>query len=223
MSMTQQRIHRASGSVGPGFAVVYVENVDHDNFTAICRDQKNYQYQIRTDLVPGKGDRPEAGESWVITKAYGDWVFSHIFTQGLLGAANGPTGTGSGGSGSKRQTAVYTTAPDLEEGQVELGTLKLANAYWIYYIQTDVPARVRLYCSEEARDSDVERTTTTEPPPGLGIVMDYLTADVLLGAPLSPVPEGATFTTPLTRDIPISVTSVNGGQVVVTLTWVSAE
>lgn len=210
-SSTNQRVHRASGSIGPGFMAVVVASVDHITGTAICRDARNYAYQIRTDLVPSKTDQPEAGEQWIITKAYGDWVFSHVLT-----------GTVDKTSLGGRRTAVYQTR-DLAAGATELGLIRLSSDYRILYIKTSDPARVRLYVTEADRATDLDRGPTTEPQPGLGIVMDFITADVLLEAPLSPVPEGATFSDPLSKDIPISVTSVNGGPIVVTLTWVAEE
>lgn len=217
-SMTRRAApQRQSGSHGPGWAVVTVETVDEANRTSICRDSKNYAYQVRTDLLPGKGEKPKPGEHWIISKEYGDWLFARTYVDGL-GAGNGlPPVTG-----GARRKATYTTA-DLNAGSVEQGFITLASDYRILYIQTTAPARARLYCSVEDQVIDLDRDVTTQPNPGLGIVMDYLTADVLLEAPLSPVPEGATFTDPLSKNIPISVTSVNGGQITVTLTWVAEE
>lgn len=139
-----------------------------------------------------------------------------------------PTGlvlvdSGGGGVGGQiRNVGTYTTAA-LSVGAIETGTISLSSDYRILYIATDVPARVRLYTTTAAQTADLGRSTTTAPAPGLGIVMDYLTALALLEAPLSPVAEGATFSDPLSSDIPISVTSVNGGVVTVTLTWVTFE
>lgn len=216
MTVTQrQPPARISGSHGPGFAVVRVETIDPDNKTCICRDSKNYAYQVRTDLLPGKGTIPAAGEHWIISKQYGDWLFSHVYADGFGGTA---TITPK----SLRRVTTYTTR-DLTAGEIEKGFILLASDYRILYIQTSAPARVRLYTTQEDQDTDLSRAVTTQPNPGLGIVMDYLTAAVLLEAPLSPVPEGATFTNPLSTNIPISVTSVSGGIITVTLTWVAEE
>jgi hypothetical protein len=220
MTVTQRKPPaRQSGSHGPGFAVVRVETTDATNHTCICRDSKNYAYQVRTDVLPAKGVAPQPGEHWIITKQYGDWLFSHVYTEGFGG---GGTPTPPPGIGTGRRIATYITQA-LEAGGVEQGVIALSSDYRILYIQTSHPARVRLYVSQEAQQEDVDRDVTTQPRPGLGIVMDYLTADVLLEAPLSPVPEGATFTDPLSKNIPISVTSVNGDIITVTLTWVAEE
>lgn len=126
-----------------------------------------------------------------------------------------------------RSTTTYTT-DSLLAGAAEKGTISMASDYRVLFIETDVSARVRLYATKTAQDSDYGRPITYDPGFGIGIVMDYLTSSPdLLKAPLAPVAEGATFDLDddgnLVTDVPITVTSVDGGTVTVTLTYTSLE
>lgn len=135
---------------------------------------------------------------------------------------------GSGGTGEgtatlpTRQEVVFTTGA-LTVGEIKQGVIDMASHYRLMYIKTSAPARVRLYFSVADRDRDLDRPITFDPYPGLGIVMDYLTADILLEAPLTPMAEGAVFGTTPGVSVPYNVTSVFGGSIIVTLTWIALE
>lgn len=131
-------------------------------------------------------------------------------------------GGGGGYSPPVREAGVFITRA-LLANEVEQGVIELGRHYRILYLQTSAPARVRLYVTPNDRDSDFGRPLTYDPPPGLGIVMDFLTAPDLLAAPLSPIPEGAIFDEAQGNAVPINVTSVNGGSITVTLTYIALE
>ena len=135
------------------------------------------------------------------------------------------SGAGVGGGSTTlptRQVVTIVTA-SLAAGEIMQGNVDMSTHYRIMYVKTSVPARVRLYIAVADRDRDKDRPITFDPYPGLGIVMDYLTADILLEAPLSPMAEGAIFSASQANLVPYNVTSINGGPVTVTLTWIALE
>ena len=136
------------------------------------------------------------------------------------------TSSGAGGGGLAtlpvRQELIIVTGT-LIQNEVRQGSINMATHYRVMKIKTNVPARVRLYVSTSDRDRDTDRPVTFDPFPGLGIVMDYLTASILLEAPLSPMAEGAIFDAGQGILVPYNVTSVLGGSVTVTLTWIALE
>lgn len=152
---------------------------------------------------------------------------SGSFGGGAFSGVTGDPTTGDTGAVLFRQLATYTTTTTTNPNDQEQGTISMAADYRVLYIQTSAPARVRLYASVSDRMRDIGRPLTYDPFPGLGIVMDFLTSSALLAAPLSPVAEGALFTTDseghIVSDVPITVTSIGGGAITVTLTYTALE
>lgn len=147
------------------------------------------------------------------------------FGIGGVGAVVTGIGGDGGSAGSEtatREIITYTTG-SLTANEAEKGLVALGSRYIVLYIKTSAAARVRLYASEGDQDGDLGRPLTYDPAPGLGIVMDYLTSTTLLEAPLAPIPEGAVFDPGLGVNVPITVTSVYGGSITVTLTYVTLE
>lgn len=180
---------------------------------ATVRDGFGVTHQIRTDVLRSKSKAPKAGEIWFIDKMLGAWAFQAIV---------GYDSEADGDKGNHRRKAVYVTH-DLQKGETEQGFIKLSMDFKILFIETDFGARTRLYSTAAAREKDVTREVGTEPPPGMDIILDFVTATVLLTSSLSPIPEGANLELVPSALIPISVTSVNGGPITVTLTWVPTE
>jgi hypothetical protein len=130
--------------------------------------------------------------------------------------------SGTDGGLATRTEVSYTTA-DLGVNVLEKGTVEMSTAYQVIYIVTDIPARVRLYVNATNQDRDGDRPITYDPYPGLGIFMDYLTAPELLAAPVIPPAAGAIFDPDQGVAVPITVTSIYGGAVTVTLTYFAIE
>lgn len=132
---------------------------------------------------------------------------------------------GSGGGGAARATSVYTTAA-LVAGQTEQGLVTLARGYRVLAITTDVPARVRLYSTAASRSADLTRAPGAYPAPGCDIVLDYLTY-AGLGTParavVAPQAIGSNMETEPSSAIPITVSAVGDGVVVITLVWSPME
>lgn len=141
---------------------------------------------------------------------------------GLITGGGPSDGGGSGGGAAVRADATYATGA-LAAGEAEKGRITMSTYYSVVYIRTNAAARVRLYVSTGDQNGDYGRPITYDPAPGLGIVMDFLTDASLLQAPLTPIPEGVTFDSTLGSGVPITVTSVDGGPVTVTLTWINQE
>lgn len=142
-----------------------------------------------------------------------------------VGAYLGGIETEGGGTAPTREDVIYQTG-GLTANEAEKGMVRLASSYRVVYIVTSAPARVRLYTTTSDQDRDYGRPITYDPYPGLGITLDYLTASVLLAAPIVPVADGTTFAAvglAPPADVPITVTSVFGGAIAVTLTYFPME
>ena len=193
------------GEVGLSSKVVEVVNVLGTE--AVVRDRAGTQHTVPLDVLPYKGEAPSVGEVWFVDRRYGTgWTFSAIYKTTW---------------GARRKTTYYTR--DLAAGSSEEGDIKLALGFRVLHIDTTKPSRTRLYATKADRAFDRERDVNTIPDPKTGIIMDFLTVPVMLSAPLSPIPEGASLEDVPDVLIPISVTSVAGGPVAVTLTWVRTE
>lgn len=203
--MPRTKVSPASYSTGISTKQVVVESIDYSLQEAVVKDRIGLRHRISLK-VQRVGIKPSVMDVWLIDKTLGAWTFAALLTPAY----------------DRRRKVIYTTGP-LDAQQIEQGLVDLSTHYLILYIQTSIPSRVRLYTNAPDQVKDLGRGPTTLPAPGMGIVMDYLTASVLLEAPLTPVPHGVSFGTPPSARTPISVTSVNGGPVTVTLTWVSEE
>lgn len=184
-----------------------VEVVSVEGNLALVRDANGTKHTIRTDIQRAKGELPQPGEVWIVGHDLGFLTFAAVV---------GFTGIGA------RRKSVYTTR-ELTVSQTEVGVIPLSLGYRILHIATTAPSRTRLYDTAADRDFDLVRPVSIIPAPSVGIVMDFLTVPQMLAAPLSPVPEGVNLESTPSALIPISVTSVNGGTITVTLTWVRTE
>jgi len=123
-----------------------------------------------------------------------------------------------------RTTANHTTA-SLANNAVEQSTITLAKGYRLMHIQTDVPARVRVYTTAAAQAADATRPVGTDPAAGTGVILDYVTTTSVLAADLSPFADGASMESVPTTAIPVTVTNLSGAThtVTVTLTYIETE
>jgi hypothetical protein len=191
-------------SLGAPWTLVEVTNV-HENLATV-REPTGVQHTVRTDVLRYKGHPPSPGETWFIDRYLGFYSFVAIVDSDW----------------THRRKATYFTR-ELAAGAIEQGEIKLALGFRILHIATDKPSRTRLYATKADQTFDLTRDVSTIPDPKTGIIMDFLTVAQMLSAPLSPIPEGASLEDTPSVLIPISVTSVAGGPVAVTLTWVRTE
>lgn len=197
-------LQRRQGSQASTVSLVEVVNVSDDR--AMVRDALGRQHSIPLRTLRYKGHPPSVGEVWYVDKHLGGYSFAAIVDSDW---------------GARQKTTYFTR--DLAAGSTEVGEIRLALGFRILHISTTKPSRTRLYATKADEEFDRARDVSTIPDPKTGIIMDFLTVDLMLSAPLSPIPEGASLEDNLNVLIPISVTSVAGGPVAVTLTWVRTE
>ncbi len=95
--------------------------------------------------------------------------------------------------------------------------------YRLLKIETDIPARVRVYDSTAARTADASRPIGTDPTGAHGVILDFVTTVSILEWWLNPVVDG--YTTAGTDSVPVAITNLSGSTdtVTVTLTWIRSE
>lgn len=127
-----------------------------------------------------------------------------------------------GGASSSRESIVYTS-PILTDKEVYKTSIELAAGYRLLSISSTVPARFRLYSKVSGQDADEFRPVTNFPSDFSGLMFDFVTADGLLSADLSPTVDG--FTQDGTTTVPITITNLSGvsNPVQLTLIYVRTE
>lgn len=91
------------------------------------------------------------------------------------------------GGGGGRGTAEYTTATLAAGAESSTGTVTLPATAALLKIETNYPARVRLYLSSAYRTADLSRLVTLDPEGDHGCVLEEVTTGSVLALHLSPV------------------------------------
>lgn len=117
------------------------------------------------------------------------------------------------------------TTESLVKDQSTSEYLTMATAYRLYWIQTDRPARVRIYATPGHRDLDVDRPIGTLPMGDHGLIFEYVTTAEQLSAVLTPVVDGANLEEWPTADIPCTITNLDKDEspVKVSLNYIRTE
>lgn len=141
--------------------------------------------------------------------------------QGIQGPAGADGADGADGFAPRTDAEIVTSS--IADDAWWSGTATLKPGYRLLKIQTDVPARVRVYDSTVSRTADVGRGIGTDPTGPHGVILDFVTTATYLEWWLNPVVDG--YTTDGTDSVPILVTNLSGGTAVitVTLTWTRSE
>lgn len=123
-----------------------------------------------------------------------------------------------------RATATSTTGT-LAADATETTAITLRKGYRLYKVETNRPARVRLYATASQRDADVGRARGTDPTGDHGLVLDYVTTATQLSAALAPAVSGVNMEAVPSTAIPMTVTNLDtvAGTVTVTLTYAPTE
>lgn len=121
-----------------------------------------------------------------------------------------------------RETALVTTT-SLSHGSSEDLILTLTAGYRLLKIETDYPARVRVYDSLEKQTLDKFRPIGQDPKGNHGVILDFATTQEDLMWWLNPVVDG--YVTDNTNNVPITVTNISGCQnfITLSLTWIRSE
>jgi hypothetical protein len=137
---------------------------------------------------------------------------------GTSWVAAAPTGGGGGGSLPTITTATKTTA-SLAIGAHELTTITMQQGYRVYKLETDVPARIRLYTTTTGRDADETRELGNVVSESIGLIMEATTEDGLLAYDLGIAVDGYVASG---TAIPITITNLSDStqEVTLTLTYV---
>lgn len=125
---------------------------------------------------------------------------------------------------SGRETVAVTTA-SLGAGIEATGTIALATGYRLVKVQTNVPARVRLYGSVAQATADKSRALGTDPYGDHGLMLEYVTTSDALSATLSPTVDGYSTEAAPTKNIPYALQNMSGvsSALTLTLTWQRTE
>lgn len=157
-----------------------------------------------------------AGSSWLAVSDNTGDAPSDTSSSWELFVSRGETGALVGrGTGT-------VTSPVLSSGATWRGTISLSVGYRLYKITTDRPSRVRIYGTSAKRDADVTRQIGIDPAGDHGLLFEFVTTSSILSAYLSPLVDGASFETPVSSDIAISITNLDVGSSTVQVTLVYA-
>lgn len=121
---------------------------------------------------------------------------------------------------SGRTTATVTTV-SLAVAEVLKSSIVLNKAYRVYSIETDGPARVRLYASVAQQTADELRGITDPLVGDHGVFLDFVTTDTVLASVLSPFVDGATFDG--SKTVPMTVTNLGVAPTTITVDLVYLE
>lgn len=178
------------------------------------------------DVIPARSYRVD-----ILPSGYAELRFPALNTTGQIfldnlawySAVGPPEPTGPGaGLGERRMTTV--TTPPLTVNQNSEQTISLADSYRLLRVAVNANARVRLYTTAANQTSDLARLFGVNPPEGAGVVLDWMSNfPTLTQADLTPVVDGSSMEATPTPDIPITITSLNGGAVTVAFIWMALE
>lgn len=123
-----------------------------------------------------------------------------------------------------RTVATYTTA-SLDQDDDETGTITMALSWRLLRVETDYPARVRLYSTAAKRDADRARAAGIDPTGDHGVMAEVVTDGGMLSLDMSPQADGSNLEGSPTADIPITVANLDtvSRAVTVTCTYLPTE
>jgi len=135
----------------------------------------------------------------------------------------GPKGDQGDPGGFVSRTTSNVTTSSLATNATEDITITLKPGYRLLKVETDVPARIRVYDSTDSRTADASRTIGTDPQGDHGVILDFVTTDADLSLWLSPVVDG--YTSDASDNVPLAITNLSSSTDTVTITfiWVRSE
>lgn len=121
-----------------------------------------------------------------------------------------------------RESVLFTTDSLLYK-ETENATLTLQPGYRLIKIETDIPARIRVYDSVEKRDADALRQIGLDPKGPHGVILDFVTTVDNLSWWINPIVDG--YTVDGSQSVPIAVTNLGAdmSNVTLQLIWVRSE
>ncbi len=127
----------------------------------------------------------------------------------------------------ERRNIIITTA-SLADGDHEQTTFISSPAFYLIYVQTDNPARIRIYTDITSRADDLSRAAPTLLQDAIdfdagdaGLLFELRTTATKLSRAISPMPLIATI--PSTDEVPITITNLSGSTNTIQLTLTVLE
>jgi hypothetical protein len=227
----------AANSTGQRIVNITVNgtSVARDNRTAVSGDTTAMSCSAEKDLVVGDVVQVVVFQDSGSSIAVGGHIWTFLSAT-LDGGAKGDTGaTGAtgpagadGASGLQTRTTIVKTSSSLASGASQQTTLALPAAFRLYSIQTDHPARVRVYQTSAQQTADLSRARGTDPDNNAGVTLDYVTTSTLgtsAPADLSPLVDGVDLSTTPSGAVPITFTNLDTvtRTITATLTYIRTE
>lgn len=137
--------------------------------------------------------------------------------------ATGPTGDPGGATGATGltglvgRTVATVTTSSIASNATANAVVTGFKGYNLYKIYSSHQAWIRLYTNEAARASDVARTQGTDPTPDVGIITEVVTNQLSQTITLSPAILGYNDDTPVSSNIAMAVTNLNGSSQAITI------
>lgn len=225
-----------------GTAVTVTDDSGGDRTVVTIVDSGPHQIVDETTNLPNRSKLAFQGAGVTATDDLGNNQTvvtvpdaNHVPVAGTVGQVLTKTGVGDyavswqnatgGGASGVRTSQTYTTA-SLAAGGVETGVIVLSKGFRLIQLQTSAAARVRLYANVADRTTDAARPVGSDPSPGVGLILDYVTTasnGVSALAELSPVVDGANTESSPDGNIPLTITATGAGVIVLTLIYVPTE
>jgi len=127
------------------------------------------------------------------------------------------------GLGARQTVAVQTPSAIANDQKFDM-TATTAKTYALLSVEVSHAAWVTLYTSNGARFNDANRSETTDPLPGSGVVAEVITSEATV-QPITPGTIGFNNDSPINSSCFIKVVNKSGAsaQITVTLTYVQLE
>lgn len=188
----------------------------NQNFTELYDNQFSGNYNDLTN----KPTIPSALTDLGITDGNNGQVLT---TDGAGNFTFAAGGSGGGTGLASRATLSGSTGNIANNGTINLNVAGY-KGYLLYKIQTSGAAWVRVYTDSASRSADSSRTQGSDPAPDAGVIAEIITtaAETII---ISPGAIGFNNDSPVTDNIPLTVTNLTGGvnSITVTLTAVELE
>lgn len=140
-----------------------------------------------------KGPSGEDGADSTVPGPSGDSAYQVAVNNGFMGTQAewldslvGPPGADSTVPGPPGNDAVGAAVRGVASFSEGTGTIAVGKVALLIAIETDAPARIRLYATAAARAADASRPAGTDAAQGAGLLLEFISTAGLLAAPLTP-------------------------------------
>ena len=125
--------------------------------------------------------------------------------------------SGGGGGGTGSRANISTTIGPISNAVSVNADLAGYKGYALYKVTTSAASWVRLYTSNTARTNDSTRTIDVDPQPGAGVIAEIISSGANV-VTVSPGAVGFNDDTPVSNNVPITITNISGSPATITVT-----